>query len=71
MQKGDLVRIRGITEDAVRNVIPDYPHALGVVTQPGTLAVFIRPGSVMSQVLLGDRMLWFYNYHMEVVNESR
>ncbi len=71
MQKGDLVRIRGITEDAVRNVIPDYPRALGVVTQPGTLAVFIRPGSVMSQVLLGDRMLWFYNYHMEVVNESR
>ena len=71
MKAGDLVQVRGFSGGPVRNMIPGHPLALGIVIQPGTPAVVVTTGPVMSHVLIEDKMLWIYNEHMEVTNAAR
>jgi len=52
-------------------MIPGHPFALGIVIQPGTPAVVVTTGPVMSHVLIEDKILWIYNEHMEVTNAAR
>jgi len=75
VRPGDLVQVRDNTGGPVRNVIPELPHALGILIPHGAPAVVLETGHTKSRVLLGDKQLWIYNNDMEVVmevvNESR
>ena len=71
MRKGDLVKIRGFRGGPVRNMIPELPHALGILIPHGTPAVVLETGPTSSRVLLESKQLWIYNNDMEVVNEGR
>ena len=52
-------------------MIPELPHALGIVIPPGTPAVVLETGPTSSRVLLESKQLWIYNNDMEVVNATR
>jgi len=68
VRPGDLVTIRGFGGGPVRNVIPELPHALGILIPDGTPAVVLETGHTSSRVLLESKLLWIYNNDMEVVN---